>query len=212
MQRIHLFVRKESRARLAAVSHRREFENVRGLASHVEISPAPSHARGSVLEEDIMANILVKRVVLTYSPVLERLTFPLVALDSVSVHVRRIHILPNERHGLEELRRHGSYSSFESAAINSAWLGEEDATRIEEQCARQVGGGGLGGSVHEWKAFLWIGHRLNLALFSVAVVKLALSSTDDWGIGIQSEWRREFLRPHGTLRAASARIRMVTPS
>ena len=158
-----------------------------------------------------MANILVQRVVFTYCPVLERLTFPLVALDSVSVHVRRIHILPNERHGLEELRRHGSYSSFESAAINSARLGEEDATRIEPQCARQVGES-LGGKVHEWKAFFRVGHRLNLAFFSVAVVKLALRSSDDREIGIQSEGRREFLGPDWTLRAARAGIRMVTPS
>mmetsp|Transcript_62624 Transcript_62624/g.166184 ORF Transcript_62624/g.166184 Transcript_62624/m.166184 type:complete len:217 (+) Transcript_62624:324-974(+) len=211
VQRIHLCVRKESRARLAAVSHRGEFEHVSRLAGHVEISPAPRNARGTVLEEDVMANILVERVIAAHCPILERLSFPLVTLDDVSVHVRRVDILRNERHVLEELRRHGSYTRYESAAINSAGLGEEDAARIEEQGARQVGGGRLGRSVHEWKAFLRVGHRLNLAFFSVAVVKLALRSTDDWGIGIQSERRREFLRPHGTLLAARARIRMVTP-
>ena len=45
----------------------------------------------------------------------------------------------------------------------------------------------LGGSVHEWKAFLQVGHRLDLAFFSVAVVKLTLRSCVDREIGIQSE-------------------------
>ena len=70
----------------------------------------------------------------------------------------------------------------------------------------------LGGSVHEWKAFLRVGHRLDLAFFSVAVVKLTLRSSDDREIGIQSEKRKEFLGPDWTLRASRVGIRMVTPS
>ena len=145
-------------------------EHVRRWCGHVEISPSRSHSSRAMLEKSVMTNILVQRTALAHCPIIERLSFPLVALGGVASHVGRVHIPLYQRRGLEELERYGTYSSFERATIHRTRLREEDTTWIEQQCGKEVGGG-LRGNVHERETFHLASHRLHRAILCVAVVK-----------------------------------------
>lgn len=174
-QGLRLFRSQELRAALFTFSSWKLKETV-SLWRNFEISPAPSHTGWPILENNVVAKVLVNSVIVSDCPVLEA-TWPIpsVTLHRVAVHVWRL-FGPFVGVRLQEFRRDGADAIHELATIDPPRLRQVDPRRLEEQLARQVTEGRS--RIHEREALLVVVDRLNLDIGCVFVIEVALGTVD----------------------------------